>query len=114
MEVFYNKNLLWIFARQVYTVTQKISSWSEFNITIRTSVSISRDIVGYMPTINAPVTEMSIVLKQSENIRQNMYLQDIVVVMDQTLDALRLSRSSVSMQNITLRLGTFHTICNCA
>ena len=42
------KNLLWVIARQVDPVTQIIPSWTGFNITVRASVNISQDIVGYM------------------------------------------------------------------
>jgi hypothetical protein len=99
----------------VYTVTQKIPIWTGFNITIRASTRIARDIVGYMPTIIAPATEMSTVseiLQQSENIRHMLYLQDIVVVIDQALYAKATEiiwKHADQYANIIFRLGT---ICN--
>ena len=51
---------------------------------------ISDDVVGYLPTINAPSTELNTVfeiLNQSERIRKELLLETIVVVMDQALFA---------------------------
>ena len=51
---------------------------------------ISEDVVGYLPTINAPATELNTVfeiLNQSERIRKELLLEAIVVVMDQALFA---------------------------
>ena len=47
--------------------------------------------VGYLPTINAPATELNTVfeiLNQSERIRKELLLEMIVVVMDQALFAI--------------------------
>ena len=51
---------------------------------------ISEDFVGYLPTINAPATELNTVfeiLNQSERIRKELLLETMVVVMDQALFA---------------------------
>ena len=51
---------------------------------------VSEDVVGYLPTINAPATELNTVfeiLNQSERIRKALLLEAIVVVMDQALFA---------------------------
>ena len=51
---------------------------------------ISEDVVGYLPTINAPATELTTVyeiLKQSDLIRKELSLDTIIIVMDQALYA---------------------------
>ncbi len=53
------KNLVWILARQKDQEHQAIPSWTGFNIQTRDQVSISEDVVDYLPTINAPATELS-------------------------------------------------------
>lgn len=117
-ELSHKKNLLWIIARSVHTLRQVIPSWTGFNIIMREAISVSRDVVSYMPTINAPATEMSTVaeiLKQSECVRQMLHLPDIVVVMDQALYAKAAEivwKHSEQYSHIILRLGAFHTICN--
>ena len=84
------KNLVWIISRQAYQDNQAIPSWTEFNIRTRDQVPVSEDVVGYLPTINAPATELNTVfeiLNQSERIRKELLLETIVVVMDQALFA---------------------------
>ena len=74
--------------------------------------------VAYLPTINAPATELSTVneiLRQSEDIRKRLYLDQIVVVLDQALYAKACEvawKNRELYEKIILRLGTFHTICN--
>ena len=49
-----------------------------------------KDIVGYLPTINAPATEMKTVneiLSKSDEIRKVLNLKETVVVMDHALYA---------------------------
>ena len=84
------KNLMWILARQAISECQTIPSWTGFNIRTRDQVSVSEDVVEYLPTINAPATALTTVfeiLNQSEQIRRELHLQTIVVVMDQALYA---------------------------
>jgi hypothetical protein len=112
------KNLLWILARQTDPESQEIPSWTGFNIKTRDQVSISEDIVGYLPTINAPATELTTVyeiLNQSELIREELLLETVVVVMDQALFAKAAEiawKHKERFSHILLRMGTFHTICN--
>ena len=74
--------------------------------------------VAYLPTINAPATELSTVneiLRQSEDIRKRLYLDQIVVVLDQALYAKACEvawKNRELYEKIILHLGTFHTICN--
>ena len=76
-----------------------------------------KDIVGYLPTTNAPATEMKTVneiLSKSDEIRKVLNLKEIVVVIDQALYA---KAAEIKWQHpntcssIILRLGTLHTIC---
>lgn len=89
-----------------------------FNIQAPNDKEITKEIVGYLPTINAPATEMKTVneiLSKLEEIRKVLNLKEIVVVMDQALYA---KAAEIKWQHpntyssIILRLGTFHTICN--
>lgn len=77
-----------------------------------------KDIVGHLPTINAPATKMKTVneiLCKLYEIRKVLNLKEKVVVMDQALYA---KGAEIKWQHpntysfIILRLGTFHTICN--
>ncbi len=89
VQVACKKNLVWILARRANQENQAIPSWTGFNIRTRDH-SISEDVVGYLPTINAPATEMNTVfeiLNRSELIRKELLLESIVVVMDQALYA---------------------------
>ena len=66
------KNILWMLSRQRETENQDIPNWTGFNIKTRDKVSVSRDVVQYLLTINAPATELSTVFEiliQSEEIR---------------------------------------------
>lgn len=116
-----NKNLLWIVARRSVDdedAVQKIPSRTGFNIAGRNNEVIMKDVVSYLPTINAPATQLTTVseiLQQSEDIRQRLNLPSIVVVMDQALYAKACEikwKNSDNYDDIVLRLGTFHTICN--
>ena len=84
------KNLVWILTRLANQESQGVPSWTGFNISTRNQVEVSEDVVGYLPTINVPATELSTVfeiLNQSELIRRNLSLDTIVLVMDQALFA---------------------------
>ena len=84
------KNMLWILARQVNLDVQKVPCWTGFNIQTRDQVQVTADFVEYLPTINAPATELTTVfeiLNQSEDIMKKLDLSPIVVVMDQALYA---------------------------
>ena len=77
-----------------------------------------QDVVGYIPTINAPATEMTTVkeiLCRSDEIRKTLDLWAIVVVMDQALFAKAAEvawKENDRYGSIILQLGTFHTIFN--
>jgi len=113
-----NKNLAWVLARQTNSDCQTIPSWTGFNIKTRDQESISEDVVGYLPTINAPATELTTVyeiLKQSDLIRNELSLDTLVVVMDQALYAKAVEiawKHKERFSHVLLRMGTFHTIMN--
>ena len=75
-----------------------------------------QDNVGYLPTINAPATEMSTVnevLTQTLNIMSTLELKAIVWVFDQVLyvKAAEITRKHDKFNNIIIfRMGAFHTI----
>lgn len=112
------KDFVWVLARISDTNNHQIPSWMSFNIATRDAMTAMQDIIEYLPTINAPATQMTTVseiLNQSEKIRKSLHLQEIVVVMDQALHAKASEitwKQKDAYANIILRLGTFHTICN--
>ena len=59
MECAWRKNLLWVLVR--IHASQKQSGWTGFNILVRNNQEVAKDNVGYLPTINAPATNMSAV-----------------------------------------------------
>ena len=61
------------------TEKQHTPSWTGFNIKTRDSLTVSKDVVGYMPTIDAPATKLTTVaeiLKHSELVRKELQLGD--------------------------------------
>lgn len=112
------KDLLWMLARTVDAERQTVPAWTGFNIQTRDQVSVSADTVSYLPTINAPATDMATVqeiLVQSEAIRTTLQLDNVVIVMDQALYAKAAEivwKNREQYNHLILRLGTFHTIMN--
>ena len=83
-EVGHKKSLLWVITRRRNQDYLAIPSWVGFNISTRNQMSISKDIVGYLPTINASATEVNTVfeiLNKSELIRKELLVEMIVLVM---------------------------------
>ena len=58
MEDAWKKNLLWLLARLHSSENQTIPSWTGCNILVRNKHVVAIDSVGYLPTINAPATDM--------------------------------------------------------
>ncbi|KAK3747382.1 hypothetical protein QZH41_002637 [Actinostola sp. cb2023] len=112
------KNLFWVVARQTDGDGQSVPSWTGFNVQTRSEEDVREDVVAYLPTINASATELRTVneiLRQSEDIRKRLNLDEIVVVLDQALYAKACEvawKNRELYRNIIFRLGTFHTICN--
>lgn len=104
------KNLIWLLTRMSNPEDQTISSWTGFNILIRSNIYVVQDTVSYLPTINAPATEMSTineVLTQTLNIMETLGLKEIVCVFDQALyaKAAEIIWKHEKFQNIKLRMG---------
>ncbi len=97
---------------------QVTSSWTGFNIKTRDVIEVSADTVRYLPTINAPATELSTVqevLNQSVTIQQSLSLPSIAVVFDQALFAKATEiawKHRELYESIVLMMGNFHIICN--
>lgn len=112
------KNLLWTLVRSHDPTDQTASSWTGFNILTRDHKQVTQDTVGYLPTINAPATEMSTVqeiLQQAISIQASLHLDNIAVVLDQALFAKATEvawRYPERFGSVILMMGNFHTICN--
>ena len=88
---------------------------------MRDEIEVKKDNihVGYLPTIDAPATNMSTVfeiLNQSLKIKDTLKLQAtyVVVVFDQVLSAKAAEikwKLTDRFRSIVLRMGAFHTIC---
>ena len=90
MEDAWKKNLLWLLAFLHSSENQTIPSWTGFNILVRNKHVVTKDSVGYLPTLNAPATDMFTVyqvLTKSLQSKATLRLQSIVVVFDQALYA---------------------------
>ena len=82
------KNLIWVMAHISEEEDQSISSWTGFNILTRGGITVLQDNIGYLYTINAPVTQISTinkVLNHSLAIMQHLELSKIVCPFDQAL-----------------------------
>ena len=107
------KNLIWVLTRHT---DHAVPSWTGLNIRSRDEEPISKDVIGYLPTITAPATELSTVfeiLNQSEQIRKELQLVAIAVVMDQALYAKATEivwKQKEVFSKVVLRMGAFHTI----
>ena len=55
------KDLLWFIARLVKGDNQRILNWTGFNIKFHSHEPVKQDVVGYLPTLSAPVTQLSTV-----------------------------------------------------
>ncbi|KAK3885065.1 hypothetical protein Pcinc_010719 [Petrolisthes cinctipes] len=112
------KNLIWILASLNAASSQEnpVAGWTGFNITTRDNEDVSQNTVAYLPTINAPATEMSTiheVLIHSQKIMNTLELKSIVVVCDQAIHAKAVEilwKHKDKFSHIVPRLGAFHTI----
>ena len=112
MEDAWKKKLLWLLARLHSSKKQTIPSWTGFNILARNKHVVAKDSVGYLPTLNAPATDMSTVyqvLTKSLQIKETLRLQSIVVVFKRCTPKLR--KHSAQFSAIGLTMEAFHTIC---
>lgn len=81
--------MLWLLIRLHAEANDNISGWTEFNISTRNKVAVSQDVIGYLPTINGPASNISTVYEvlQSNKIGASLFLKSIVIVFDQALYA---------------------------
>ena len=111
------KNLTRSIARQNDPEHQKVPSWTGFNIRTRDQVQVFGDVVGYLPTVNAPATELTTVfeiINQSELIRKELQSETAVVVMDQALyaKATEITWRQTDSPKFFFEWELFYTICN--
>ena len=110
------KNLLWVLVRLHTDAKQKVSGWTGFNISVRNKVEVRQDSVGYLPTINAPATNMSTfheVLVRSVKIKDALQLKSILVVLNQALYAKATEvvwKYPDMLKGLVLRMGAFHSL----
>ena len=94
-------------------MNRTVSGWTGFSIIVCIEVEVSKDNIGYLPTIDAPATNMSTVfevLSQSLKIKDSLKLNSIwlsFLIRQFMLKRLRLSGSVTSDSDI----GVFHIIC---
>ena len=111
-------NILWSFIRKKNSGEQNVPSWTGFNILIRNHVTVVKDKIGYLPTINASATKLFTVNEILHNIlkiMQALSLEEIVCVFDQTLYAKAAEivwKHKDKFKSVVLRMGVFHTIIN--
>ena len=109
-----NRDHMWLMAR----LSNDVPSWTGFNILTHNNTSVQEDSIGYLPSINAPATQLSMVnevLNQSISIMKSLQLNNIVVVFDQALYAKAAEitwKHQQLLKDIILRMGVFHTTCN--
>lgn len=118
LKEFRKKNLLFVLACLHYAAyKQKVGSWTGFNIMVHDKDTIVANNVGFLPTINAPATDMSTVneaLNQLLAIMCSPHLTSMICVFDQAIYAKVFEvkcKEFEKFKPILLRLGTFRTIC---
>ena len=111
------KNFPWILVRLHAKGKQKGSGWAGFNISVRNKVQVSQNVIGYLPTIDAPAKDKATVheaMVQSLKMKNTLKLKTIVLVFDQALYAKTTEvnwRQSERCRDIVLRMGVLHTAC---
>ena len=81
---------MWVLVGLHAAEKQNVCGWTGFNILVQDEIEVKKDNIGYLPTIDAPTTNVSTVfeiLNQSLKIKETLKLQAIVVVFDQVLYA---------------------------
>ena len=112
----WKKNLLWMLVRLHAAEKQTVCEWTGFNILSTDDTEFSKDNIGYLPTIDAPATNMSTVfevLSKSLKIKDTLQLKSIVLVFDQALYAKAIEikwKHPVLFKPLVLQMGAFHTI----
>ena len=78
-----------------------VSGWTGFNVMVRIRVEVSKDSIGYLPTIDAPVEVLSQSLKIKDSLKLN-YIWLSFLIRQFMLKRLRLSGSVTSDSDILL------------
>ena len=81
------KNLLQILVRLQAKEKQEVSSRAGLHISVCNKVQVSQEVIGYLPTIDTPATDMATVHVKSLKIKNPLKLKSIVLVFDQALYA---------------------------
>ena len=93
-----------------------LPSWTGFNTQLFMENTKELSNIGYLPVIDAPVTELSTVftlLNKSMAIANKLCLPEIVLVMDEAVYAKAQVirwRNEEIMNKVVIRLGAFHTV----
>jgi hypothetical protein len=113
----WRKTFVWFLCRLHSARNQNIPSWTGFNIKVSDADNAVPDNLGYLPTINAPATNMSTVLEiltQCTQIIHELKLGKLVCVFDQALyvKATEIKwKLSDKFDDVIIRMGAFHTTC---
>ena len=78
-----HKNYLWLMTQSINSSDQVVSSWTGFNIMTRSHLKVEDYVVGYLPTINAPATDMCTVqeiIRTALKIMSLLRLENIALV----------------------------------
>ena len=108
------KNIAWVLARLSNVHCQRVSRWTGFNIKLRSGIDILKDNIAYLPTVNAPATDLGRVyeiLLRSLKIMQALNLNAIVCVFDQALYAKACEvvwKNPDNVHPVVLRMGVSH------
>ena len=98
------------------TSDQTTSYWTGFNILTSEHRECTSDALGYLPTINAPATELPTVqeiLRQSVSIRSALQLHNIAVVFALYANATEIAwKHPEQYGTLKLMMGNFHSICS--
>ena len=111
------KNIAWVLAHLSNVHCQRVSSWTKFNIKLRSGIDILEDNIAYLPNVNTPATDLGTVyevLLRSRKIMQAFDLNAIVCVFDQAFYAKACEvvwKNPDNFHPIVLRMGVFHIIC---
>lgn len=81
------KNLLQILVRLQAKEKQEVSSWAGLHISVCNKVQVSQEVIGYLPTIDTPATDMATVHVKSLKIKNPLKLKSIVLVFNEALYA---------------------------
>ena len=106
-------NLVWALTRLSDTKDQLISSWTGFNMEVCSNNIVNKDTIGYLPTTNAPATQLSTVhhvLIQVMKIKAELQLDEIVSVFDQALYAKAMEikwKNGEMYEKVVIRHGDF-------